>query len=225
VRPRSVYLVASRGYESITSSVISEFKRAGLELERDSRKSDVVVIVGRDRDLLSFLQEKGGLKQPVLGIDVLGGSSFLAEVPVSDVAIAAKKLAKGEFSIERLSRLAVLVDNKSKAYALNEVALFASRSALLVEYSLVVDDQVIWRDYSDGVIVATPTGSTAYALSAGGPVLHKNLGAFVIVPVNSMDTSRRPLVVPAASRIRIEGLSRVCDAVDPVGVATITPSL
>lgn len=213
MRVEKVYLRAGKGYESLTLTVESEFKSTGLRPVDDPRESDVVVVVGRDRDILGFLQERGELRQPVLGVDALGGSSFLAEVHASDALAAAKKLRDGEFRVEKRSRLSVVVDEKLRAYALNEVAVFASKSALLLEYSLTVDKQVVWRDYSDGVIIATPTGSTAYALSAGGPVLHKNLDAFVIVPVSSMDISRRPLVVPARSRIIVDEVSRVCDVV------------
>ena len=91
--------------------------------------------------------------------------------------------------------------------AVNEAAIFSHRSATLLEYTLKVDGEEIWTDSSDGVIISTPTGSTAYAMSAGGPMILTQANVLAIVSVNSLDNTRRPLIVPDDAVIRIENLA------------------
>ena len=219
----SVCLVRGEGHEKAANKVEEELKRAGLTIA--SEGCDVAVVVGRDRDVLRFLQEGGPRTPPVLGVDVLGGSSFLAEIPISDVHGVSERLASGDYKVEKVLRIRAIADNR-EVLGLNEVAVFTNKSAILLEYELWVDGRLVWRDYADGVMVATPTGSTAYALSAGGPVLHRRLSALVVVPVNSMDMSRRPLVIPSNSKVSVERLSRPCEAiVDGISRVRIRRSL
>ena len=174
---------------------------------------DLVVVVGEDRDVLTVSHAMRERVVPVLGLSVSGNSTFLMEAGVGEVESVVEKLGAGEYHVAEVSRLSVSLDGSSEGVpcALNEVAVFPSRSATLMEHTLVVDDEVVWRDYSDGVIVATPTGSTAYALSAGGPILLPSSKAFVVVSVNSLDLTRRPLVVSEDSVIEIREVSSRCD--------------
>ncbi len=168
---------------------------------------ELLVVVGGDRDVLQAFHRIGKAKVPVLGVNDSNESSFLTETGIKDFREVLKKLSDREYTIEESTRLNVIVDDKELPPALNEVAIFSSKSATLIEYLLTVDKEVIWRDYSDGVIISTPTGSTAYSMSAGGPMVLHNAEAFAIVSVNSLDVTRRPLIVSDKSHIKISEIS------------------
>jgi NAD+ kinase len=207
-------IVYKKALESVvgnTKKILDEFgvkyKIVQDVNDQDLKASEVVIVIGGDREVLQTFHKIGKTKVPVLGINESNESSFLTEISIKDFREAFKKLIDGEYQIEEATRLNVVVDDKELPPALNEVALFPSKSATLMEYLLTVDKEVIWRDYSDGVIVSTPTGSTAYSMSAGGPMVLRDVGAFVIVSVNSLDVTRRPLIVPDKSYIKIGEIS------------------
>jgi NAD+ kinase len=116
---------------------------------------------------------------------------------------AITQLRKGSYSVEQVFRLAVKVDGKQAYPVLNDVAVFPSKSATLMEHVLRIDANDIWHDKSDGVIIATPTGSTAYSMSAGGPMVLQKSQVFLVVSVNSLDNTRRPLIVSNQSKLEI----------------------
>ncbi|RLE61961.1 MAG: sugar kinase, partial [Thermoprotei archaeon] len=179
--------------------------------ETPLHEADSVIVIGGDRDMLHAFHAMGNIAKPVLGVNISSNDGFLTETSIDKLEEAVEKLVLGEYSVEKATRLAVYVDEEMTAVALNEIAVFPHRSATLMEYLLVVDGEEIWRDYSDGVIVATPTGSTAYSLSAGGPILLSSSKSFVIVSVNSMDITRRPLVVSENSIVEIREISSRCE--------------
>jgi len=164
---------------------------------------DFVLVVGKDGDVLSLFLKYPDMKKPVLGISLSDRPGFLTDIPINQFNDAINKIMEGKFLIQEFLRINVLTDDFS-AYALNEVALFSSKSATLIEYELWIDKEFVWRDYSDGVIVATSVGSTAYAMSAGGVFISPKANVFEIVPVNSVDVSRRPIIIPSDSIIEIK---------------------
>jgi len=166
---------------------------------------DVVFVIGEDRDVLATVQEMKTNVKPILGISITGATGFLTEVDIENIKATIHKFDKGDYTIEKLRRIRVSC-SKCTAYALNEVAIFPSKSATLMEYALYVDDELIWRDFSDGIIVSTPLGSTAYSMSAGGPIISPKAKVFSIVSVNSMDPTRRPLIVSDNSIISIRDI-------------------
>ncbi len=205
-------------YKKAMESVINSIKKAVDEFEvrykivediidQDLDTSELVIVVGGDREVLQAFHRIGKAKVPVLGVNDSNESSFLTEISIKDFRETLKKLRDREYTIEESTRLNVIVDDKELPPALNEVAIFSSKSATLIEYLLTVDKEVIWRDYSDGVIISTPTGSTAYSMSAGGPMVLHSAEAFAIVSVNSLDVTRRPLIVSDKSHIRISEIS------------------
>ncbi len=205
-------------YKKALESVINSIKKATDELsvkyrivqdmtDQELESSELVIVIGGDREVLQTFHKIGKAKVPVLGINESNESGFLTEVSIKDFREVLKKLMDGEYRIEEATRLGVIVDDKELPPALNEVAVFSSKSATLMEYLLNVDKEVIWRDYSDGVMVSTPTGSTAYSMSAGGPMVLRDVGAFVVVSVNSLDVTRRPLIVSDKSYIEISEIS------------------
>lgn len=158
---------------------------------------DFLVAIGDNRFLLDTLRDVPA-KTPVLAV----GQGFLAEVSPEGLPAALPKVATGRVSVEERLRLDVTVDGRVLPPALNEVALTSSRGAGFLRYSLEVDGERVWRDAGDGVVISTPTGSTGYGLSAGGPVVMENAEALLVVPICSA-TGQRPLVLPREAKISL----------------------
>jgi NAD+ kinase len=176
---------------------------------------DLVMVAGGDRGILDYFHKIEYESAPVLGIYETDSTGFLAQLDVRDIESAVSQVKRGSYSVEEVFRLAVRVDGKQEYPVLNDVAVFPSKSATLMEHVLRIDVNDIWHDKSDGVIISTPTGSTAYSMSAGGPMVLQKSPVFLIVSVNSLDNTRRPLIVPNQSNIEITDIiSRYhCEAV------------
>ncbi len=127
-------------------------------------------------------------------------------VDITNLDKALTTIVDGNYDIEEILRLSVNIKGKKLPYAINEVAIFPSRSAMTLEYSLYVNNEYLWHDVADGLIISTPTGSTAYAMSAGGPLIHSRAQVIEIVPVNSTNLARVPVIVPSDSVIMIRDL-------------------
>ncbi|MCG3109151.1 NAD kinase [Metallosphaera sp. J1] len=175
-------------------------------LEEATRDYDAILVVGTDGELLKLLQTLGVPGAPIFHVSPPGYSTFYSSVEWEGLNGALERLSRGEYRAEQLTRLKVCVGS-SDVYALNELALFPSRSATVMEYSLTVNGELLWNDKADGIIVATPAGSTAYAYSAGGPMVLKGTRVFVVVPVNSLNPMRRSLVIPDEARLEIRDIS------------------
>ncbi|RLG59522.1 sugar kinase [Candidatus Geothermarchaeota archaeon] len=208
--PKRVILVPKTDPKSLNENLLSYLETRGVEFRicknlssDEARNSDLIMVFGRDRDLLKIHQEIKDVSTPVLGVSPPGEISFLADITTNRLHESLDAILSGNYEIEECLRINVRIDRGNCFYALNEVALFPSRSATLMEYELIVDGKLMWRDYSDGVIISTPMGSTAYAMSAGGPFVMTNASVLIVVPVNSMDLTRRPLIVSNESLIEV----------------------
>ncbi len=140
---------------------------------------------------------------PILGIN-LGRRGFLAEVKPAEAELALEKLKNGELQVVTRERLATVVGTRRLADALNDVVVSSASMGKTIAVKVLADGEEVMEMEGDGVVVATPTGSTAYAHAAGGPLLHPDLKAFVIVPVCSSSPRPSPLVVPSDGHIRVE---------------------
>lgn len=172
-----------------------------------AREVDLVLVAGGDRGILDYFHKVVTESAPVLGIHETDATGFLAQLEVRDLEFATSRLKRGDYSVDEVFRLAVKVDGRSIDPALNDVAVFPSKSATLMEHVLRIDGKDVWHDKSDGVIIATPTGSTAYSMSAGGPMAMQKSQVFIVVSVNSLDNTRRPLVVPNDSKLEIADIT------------------
>lgn len=217
-----VAVLTDPNQEKISARIVSTLRSAGIPCEVfddatqvAGSRSELIIAAGDDKLILRAFNAMHNQVTPVLGVNLTGEASFLSDVGINDLRKVAQRLPKADYEVDEVSRIQVKIDARSVPAALNEVAIFPSRSATLLEYSLAVNDEFIWRDQSDGVIIATPTGSTAYAMSAGGPVISHNAPVFSIVSVNSLDVTRRPFIVSDESHIRIEEISSryECEAV------------
>jgi NAD+ kinase len=177
--------------------------------------ADLVIVLGGDRGVRNYFHHTLDIDTPVLGVSESESSGFLSQIELRDLRLYLSRLKKQDYVIESVPRIAVKIDGKNTHPVLNDVAVFTSKSATLMEHVLRVNDEEVWHDNSDGVIISTPIGSSAYSMSAGGPVIFQAANVFGIISVNSLDTTRRPLIVSDNSIIEIDEISSRlhCDVV------------
>ena len=172
-------------------------------------RCDLVISLGGDGTLLTTARALVDKKTPLLGIN-LGRLGFLADVSVNDFEQHLIAVIAGKFTIE--SRFFIEGEiygpNRSAStnIAVNDIIMHSHQSLGMIGYEVYSDGILIHKQRADGVIVATPTGSTAYALSGGGPIMHPSLETLAIVPICPHTLSNRPIVLPATQEIEI-GLS------------------
>jgi NAD+ kinase len=171
-----------------------------------AKEVDLVLIPGGDRGILDYFHRVVTDSAPVIGIYESDSTGFLAQLSLRDLELKSSNLTRGEYEIDQVVRLAVNVDGNEVQPVLNDVAVFPSKSAMLMEHVLRTDSKDVWHDNSDGVIISTPIGSTAYSMSAGGPMVIQRSKVFVVVSVNSVDNTRRPLIVPNDTKLEIVNL-------------------
>jgi len=167
---------------------------------------DLIVVVGGDGSLLGVARDLARDEVPVLGVN-RGGLGFLADVSPEQIETKIAEVLDGKYTVEQHFLLDARVTRAGKLVrgspALNDVVVHPGTMARMMEFRLFVDDEFVYEQRSDGLIIATPTGSTAYALSAGGPIMHPNLDAIVVVPMFPHTLTSRPLVVPAISTVKV----------------------
>ena len=164
---------------------------------------DLILVVGGDGSLLSAARLAIAVNVPVIGIN-RGRLGFLTDILPCDLEIQLGPVLKGQYIEE--NRFLLNINNKTKSLgvALNDVVLSRGNETHLIAFDVSINDQFVSHYRADGLIIATPTGSTAYALSAGGPIMHPHLNAIVIVPMFSHSLNSRPLVIDANDKIVIK---------------------
>jgi NAD+ kinase len=175
-------------------------------LEHIGQKVDLAIVVGGDGSLLGASRALANFGTPVLGIN-RGTLGFLTDIRPSEAIEKVGQALLGKFTEEKrwLNSVEVIRDEQiiAQATALNDVVLHKGQSARMLGFDLCIDDQFVYSSRSDGLIVSTPTGSTAYALSAGGPIMHPKLNALVLVPMFPHTLNARPIVVPAGCVVSV----------------------
>ncbi|MCE9652996.1 MAG: sugar kinase [Nitrosarchaeum sp.] len=171
------------------------------------KQADCILVLGGDKGVRNYFHRSFDSTTPVLGISEGESSGFLAQIDLREFSSYVRILKKQNFTVEEVPRIGVKIDGKNVYPVLNDVAVFSSKSAMLMEHTLSVNEEEVWHDNSDGIIVSTPIGSSAYSMSAGGPMLFPNSGVFEIISVNSLDITRRPLIVSNQSSIQISDIS------------------
>ena len=171
------------------------------------KAADCIIVLGGDRGVRNYFHTNFDSTIPVLGIVEAEDSGFLAQIELKELPTYFKRLKKQDYTIEDVPRLGIKIDGKDVYPVLNDAAVFPSKSAMLMEHTLRVNGEEVWHDSSDGIIIATPIGSSAYSMSAGGPVIFQESAVFGIISVNSLDVTRRPLIVSNDSSIEIDEIS------------------
>lgn len=188
--------------EGFAGRLGEEIGRAGGAVVGDPGVApDMVLAVGGDGTMLAAVQSAVAWDVPVLGFN-LGTLGFLAEAEPGDLADVVKRLTAGDFDVEERLTVAATIDEVS-AVGVNDVVVEKVDSTRLVSLSVVIDGTEFATYRADGLIIATPTGSTAYSFSAGGPVVDPHVDALVLTPVASHSLFDRPLVIPATSRVDV----------------------
>jgi NAD+ kinase len=167
---------------------------------------DLVIVVGGDGSLLGAARELAKSNIPILGVN-RGRLGFLTDISPNELEEKIKDVLSGQYIQERRFLLDVNIKRNGEPIgfgcALNDVVLHPGKSTRMIGFDLFIEGQFVYSQRSDGLIVSTPTGSTAYSLSAGGPLLHPKLDAIVLVPMFPHTLSSRPIVVDGKSEIKI----------------------
>jgi len=193
----------ARGLEVYAEETL--VKKTGIEeksVTLEHMKTDFIVAIGGDGTILRTCISIAKPEPPILGIN-MGVRGFLTEVEPKEAFTAVDKCLSGEFRIEKCMKLSVIADGLKLPEALNEVVISADEPAKLLYARVFRNEESIIGCQSDGLMVATQTGSTGYSLSAGGPVLDPGVDAFVLTPICPL-TIFRPIVFPANSTLAIE---------------------
>jgi NAD+ kinase len=168
---------------------------------------DLAVVVGGDGTMLGIARQLARYNVPMIGINQ-GRLGFITDVSVEQFATTLAPMIAGDYEEERRTMLEGGVwrdgDMIFEGFALNDVVVNRGGASPMVELKIDIGDEFVANHRADGLIVASPTGSTAYALSGGGPILHPGIAGWVLVPIAPHDLSNRPIVVPDTGEIRIE---------------------
>jgi NAD+ kinase len=179
----------------------------GMAREAAVAGADLVIVIGGDGSMLRTAQLLGKNAPPLLGVNT-GHLGFLADIPATGVIPALERiLLKGEYTVESRMRLRPSAqkngENIPLTDVLNDVVLTSGPLARMVEFQVSIEGRMVGIFRADGLIIATPTGSTAYSLSAGGPLLMPDLNVMLINPICPHTLSNRPLVIPAEATVDV----------------------
>lgn len=181
-----------------------DFVDASLFLSPEglSRKCDIVIAMGGDGTLLRAARYILSGDVPLVGVN-LGSLGFLTEIVVEELYPMLERILKGDFRIEQRSVLKATIANGETYFALNDIVLHMGTSGRIIAVEITVDGIPLARFSADGVIIATPTGSTAYSLAAGGPILHHGVDAQILTPISPHTLGLRPMVLSSNERLAI----------------------
>jgi NAD+ kinase len=177
---------------------------------------DMGVVLGGDGTMLWAARMFSPKGTPLLGVN-LGGMGFITEVARKDAIKAMERVLEGDYTIEQRIMLSAVHSKDAKPYntfqALNDVVVSKGNRATIIELEVLVNGVFVTRYRSDGIIVATPTGSTAYTLSSGGPIIYPTLNCLVLTPICPHTLTNRPIVLPDDSTVEIRLISDSDDMV------------
>ncbi len=208
------FLLQRQGLKVVVDQAISEFMKGHsavadmLIVPQDDLHlhCDLVIVVGGDGSMLKVANSLADQNLPVVGIN-RGRLGFLTDISPEEFEQVLGQVLDGKYKEETRFLLNVCIERDGKqediGCALNDVVLHPGIAAQMIEFSLFIDDEFVYQQASDGLIIATPTGSTAYSMSAGGPIMHPKLDAVVLVPMYPHSLSSRPVVIDGQSEVKI----------------------
>ena len=196
--------LSKKGEVFVEESFAKDKKVKGYSHDEINEKADIVVTIGGDGTILRALEK---IENPIFAINS-GGMGFLTETEPENAIKGLERIITGKFNVEERAKLKVTVDGKRLPDAANEVTVQTAKIAKMIHLEIYVDGELLEKFGADGIIVATSTGSTSYALSAGGPILDPAVNAMVITPLAPFKLSTRPWVVPLDKEIGIKLLPK-----------------
>lgn len=168
---------------------------------------NLIVVLGGDGTLISVARKVGDLQTPILGIN-LGSLGFLTEITKEEIFVQMERVLAGDFKVTSRMKLDVTIRRKGQVHGrysvLNDIVINKGALARIIDMETWVDDQYLTTFKADGLIISTPTGSTAYNMAAGGPILTPDLNCLVVTPICPHMLTNRPLLVSGDSIVRVE---------------------
>ena len=203
----------ARGVEPVFESATAEMAGAAgyRQVSRDDlpRHVELVLVLGGDGTMLGMADRvaQAGLEIPILGVN-FGGLGFLTEITLPELFPSLEAALANQAAVETRLMLQATVERGGALLAnrpvLNDVVVTGGELSRIIEFSVTVGDEFVARFNADGIIIATPTGSTAYNLSAGGPIVHPAVDAFVLNPIAPHTLTNRPVVIPASTIVMVQ---------------------
>ena len=195
-----------RGKQVLVENGISGAGGRSCSKKEMAKKADLIVVLGGDGTLLSMARLVERPEVPILGVN-LGGLGFITEVAVDELESVLTKGMMGEFSVEKRMTLGIQVNSKKgnakKFRVLNDAVITKGARSRIIDLETYVGREYLCTYRADGLIISTPTGSTAYSLAAGGPILFPSLGAILLSPICPHTLTNRPIVVSSKSTIHV----------------------
>lgn len=186
-----------------SSKIESKLQKKILSDKTIINRADLIIAIGGDGTLLSSARNFGIYEIPVLGIN-LGNLGFLTDIQPSDLTYELNKIMNGSFVEDKRIFLEATLDKKKEKYkALNEIVLHSGSIAQLIEYDLFIDDEFVYRQKADGLIMSTSTGSTAYSLSGNGPIISPDVKAITLLPMFPHSLNARTLITGQDKQIKL----------------------
>jgi len=200
-----------RGHRVLVEEQVAQQLNIGsaeaMELVEMGKQSDLAIVVGGDGNMLGAARVLSRFQVPVIGVN-RGNLGFLTDLAPDNFEESLERVLEGEFTIEHRFLLEAEVyrhgDLKSRNSAVNEAVLHPGKIAHMIEFEVYIDNAFVFSQRSDGLIISTPTGSTAYSLSGGGPIISPCLNSICLVPMFPHTLSCRPLVISADSTITLK---------------------
>ena len=177
-------------------------------ITKKMKSSDLLVVLGGDGTILKTARVVSKMEIPIVGIN-LGGLGYMTEININEMLAAMEKIIAGDFTVQRRMMLDVAIDSKDSVLVLNDAVINRGNHSRMVEIETFVDNTYLTTFRADGLIVSTPTGSTAYSLSAGGPIVTPNHNCIIINPICPHTLTNRPIIFSpdAAIEMRVRSKS------------------
>ncbi len=188
----------------------------------DPQRPDILAVIGGDGTLLRYASAVSAVNLPILGVN-LGRIGFLSEVTADEFSHSLTRLIQGDFTVEDRMMLACRINDQTELLCLNDFMVFKRTLSGVAQIELVLNNMHIGTVYCDGIVIATPTGSTAYSLSAGGPVVAPGLEAILVTPVCSHTLHMRPFVTSPDARLELRVARDGLVSADGIHLVNIGP--
>lgn len=195
-----------KGVETVVEDMHADSLGAAPLSKVDEKTIDFRISLGGDGTILRLLHRHPRIEAPLLGIN-LGSLGFLADIPMNAIYPSLEELLAGDYFVQERMMMEGSCTNGDSCFAVNEIVIHRAKNPCLIDLAIYVDGLYLNTFSADGVILSTPSGSTAYSLSAGGPILAPELHAFVLTPVCPHTISNRPIVLMPKREIQVRYLN------------------